>query len=361
MRRRQNPRGHLSARARRGRLGFDALSAPDLSVVMPVFNEATHLQTTIEALAVAVDRSGWSAELVVVDDGSTDGSGDIALHAADGRLPARVVRQLNSGRLAARRRGVKDVTAETVLLLDGRVRIEPDALHFVRRRVEAGERLWTSHVHVESDSALGSFWSLIAELAWRDYFDNPRTTSFGAEEFDRFPKGTTCFLGRRRLLLEAFDRFRSGYADEHNANDDTPVLRYLAAQEDIHVSPQFACRYTPRESLESFFRHSVHRGVVFLDGHGRPDSRYFPAAVAFYPVSAALVAVAFRRPVMLPAAAVACGLGATALGVRAGRSRREVRALALVTPVYAVGHALGMWKGLGLLLARRLATRGMRS
>src|SRR5262245_5814197 len=325
---------------------------------MPVFNEAAHLEATIDALVVAVERSGWRAELVVVDDGSTDASGDVALRAAEGRLPARVLRQVNSGRLAARRRGADDSNADLVLLLDGRVRIEPDALEFVRSRVEEGERVWTSHVHVDSESALGEFWSLIAELAWRDYFDDPRTTSFGVEEFDRFPKGTTCFLAPRALLLETFDAFTSGYADERHANDDTPVLRSLAARERIHVSPRFSCRYTPRESLASFFRHSVHRGVVFLDGHGRPDSRYFPVAVAFYPVSAALVAAGLRRPAVLPAAAVACGLAAATLGARAGRSSREIRALALVTPVYAAGHGLGMWKGFGLLLARKLGSAG---
>ncbi len=324
---------------------------------MPVFNEAAHLRATIDALAVAVERSGWSAELVLVDDGSTDGSADVALRAANGRLPTRVLRQPNSGRLGARRRGVGDARADLVLLLDGRVRIEPDALRFVRGRVEAGDRLWTSHVLVDSDSELGAFWSLIAELAWQDYFGDPRTTSFGIDAFDRYPKGTTCFLGRRDLLVDAFERFRSGYNDERHANDDTAVLRYLAAREDIHIGPHFACRYSPRESLASFFRHSIHRGVVFLDGHGRPDSRFFPAVVAFYPVSTGLLAVSLRRPAILPAVAAACGVGAAALGIRAGRSRREIRALALVTPVYAVGHALGMWKGLGLLIASKLSTR----
>jgi glycosyltransferase involved in cell wall biosynthesis len=329
------------------------LTSPDLAVVIPVRNEAAHLPTTIDALVVAVERSGITAELVLVDDGSTDGSGDVALRALGGRLPARVLRQPNRGRLAARRRGVQTADAELVLLLDARVRIEPDALRFARDRVAAGERLWTGHVYVESQSDLGEFWSLMAELAWRDYFADPRTTSFGVEDFDRFPKGTTCFLGPRALLLEAFDAFRSGYADERNANDDTPVLRFLAGKEDIHVSPHFACRYTPRESLRSFFRHAVHRGVVFLDGHGRRDSRFFVAAVGFYPLSATLLASAWRRPLLLPSAFVACGFGAALLGIRARRSRHELRVLALVTPMYATGHALGMWKGLGLRIAGR--------
>ena len=113
-------------------------------------------------------------------------------------------------------------------------------------------------------------------------------------------------------------------------------------------SPRFACRYTPRESLRSFFRHSIHRGIVFLDGHGHRDSRFFPVVVAFYPVSAALVVTSLRRPAVLPAAAAACGLAAAALGIKAQRSPREVRALALVTPLYATAHALGMWGGIWL-------------
>ena len=39
-------------------------------------------------------------------------------------------------------------------------------------------------------------------------------------------------------------------------------------------------------------------------------------------------------------------------GVRAGRSPREVRVLATVTPIYALGHGLGMWRGLAELLRR---------
>ena len=333
------------------------MSSPDLSVVMPVFNEAAHLPATIDALVLAIERSGFSAELVVVDDGSTDASGDVALEAVADRMEARVLRQPNSGRLAARRLGVGDARADLVLLLDGRVRLEPDALRFVRDRVAAGEVPWTGHVHVDSESPLGEFWALLAELAWREYFDDPRTTSFGVAEFDRFPKGAGCFLAPRELLVEAFDQFQSGYADARHANDDTPVLRYVAGRRDIHVSPHFACRYSPRDSLRSFVRHSVHRGVVFLDGHGRRDSRYFSVAAAFYPISSGLVLAGLRRPRFVPAAVVLCGFVAGAYGAHAGRSRREIRVLALVTPVYALGHGIGMWKGL-LTLARGRLTRG---
>jgi glycosyltransferase involved in cell wall biosynthesis len=320
-----------------------------LSIVMPVFNEARNLPHTVEALATAIGESGFDAELVLVDDGSSDGSAEIARSSADGRIELRIVTQPNRGRFEARRAGLAEASGEYVLFLDSRVQLAPGALGFVRSRLQS-EPVWNGHVYVEAENALGDFWRLLAELAWRDYFDNPRTTSFGLAEFDRFPKGTTCFLAPRELLEAAFARFRSHYTDVRLANDDTPILRAIAAEEPIHISPQFACVYAPRTTLRRFFRHAVHRGTVFLDGHATPESRWFPAVVAFFPLSAALALAALRRPALLPASLAACGLTAAAYGLRAGRSTRDVAVLATVTPVYAAGHGLGMWRGVYELL-----------
>ena len=322
---------------------------------MPVFNEEAHLARAIAALTTAIDGSGFDAELILVDDGSTDGSADIARSSADGRVALRVVAQPNRGRFEARRAGLEAATAKYVLFLDARVQLFPNALRFVRDRLSA-EPVWNGHVYVETDSILGDFWRLLAELAWRDYFDNPRTTSYGLTEFDRFPKGTTCFLAPRALLEPAFASFRPGYADIRLANDDTPILRYLAAQERIHISPEFACVYSPRTTAAGFLRHSVHRGVVFVDGHGTPASRFFPYVVAFFPVSALLAVAAIRRPLVAPAAVAASGIAAAAYGVQAGRSRRELATLALVTPLYALAHGAGMWRGLAELVRNRVKT-----
>ena len=47
-----------------------------VSVVLPVFNEAGHLQEEIDRIRKSLDESSYSYEIIVVDDGSTDGSGD---------------------------------------------------------------------------------------------------------------------------------------------------------------------------------------------------------------------------------------------------------------------------------------------
>jgi glycosyltransferase involved in cell wall biosynthesis len=315
-----------------------------LTVVMPVFNEASHLAGTIDALVAALDGSGFDAELVLVDDGSTDDSAGAARASAAGRLRLRIVSQANRGRFAARSAGLAAATGDFVLFLDARVQLARDALRFIRGRL-ADAPVWNGHVYVDADGALGDFWRLLAELAWRDYFDRPRTTSFGLDDFDRYPKGTTCFVAPRELLESAFAGFRSQYTNVRLANDDTPILRAVAARERIHLSPAFACTYSPRTNAASFFRHALHRGIVFLDGHGKPESRFFPVVVAFFPVSAGLAIAALKRPAVLPAALVGCGVAAAAYGVRARRPARDLRTLALVTPLYALGHAVGMWRG----------------
>jgi glycosyltransferase involved in cell wall biosynthesis len=329
-----------------------------LSVVMPVHDEGSHLPETIEALLAAVARSGFDRiDLVLVDDGSTDGSAAVVREAVGDGLPLTVVTQPNQGRFAARRAGLEAATGDSVLLLDGRVRLDPDALAFVRTRLEGGEHVWNGHVEVDVDwNPFGAFSNLLVELAWREYFADPRTTSYGVEEFDRYPKGTTCFLAPRSLLMDAVSAYSSGYADLRHANDDTPLIRWIATRERIHLSPRFRVGYRPRSTLSSFVRHSFHRGVVFLDGHGRRESRYFPAVVAFFPISATLALASSRRPLLAPSLAAACAAAAGVTAAAAGRSAFETASFAALMPVYAIAHGAGMWRGLGLAARARLAS-----
>ncbi len=48
----------------------------DVSIVLPVYNEKGHLRAEIDRIRAAMDRSEFSYEIIVIDDGSDDGSGD---------------------------------------------------------------------------------------------------------------------------------------------------------------------------------------------------------------------------------------------------------------------------------------------
>jgi dolichyl-phosphate beta-glucosyltransferase len=51
--------------------------SPELSIVIPAYNEAARLGPALEAIRAHVAQSGLQTELIVIDDGSTDGTGDL--------------------------------------------------------------------------------------------------------------------------------------------------------------------------------------------------------------------------------------------------------------------------------------------
>jgi glycosyltransferase involved in cell wall biosynthesis len=327
---------------------------PTLTVVIPVYNERQQIIHTVRAISDDLRGSGFvDPQIIVVDDGSTDGTAEAlaSLHVPYLELIA----QPNEGRLGARRTGLAAARGDYVLFLDSRVQLLAGSLDFVADQVAAGQAVWNGHVHIETaGNPYGHFWNVLTELAFAAYFGRPTTTSFGAAEFDAFPKGTTCFLAPTALMRHSFGGFRTRYSDERHANDDTPILRWLAARSPINISPSFACRYRPRRSFRSFWRHAIHRGVVFVDGHCRRESRFFLAVLAFYPSSLLAAGLALRRPKTFAVLAAGGSAAAGLLAIAKRRRPAEAVSFAALVPVYALAHGLGMWQGLAMLASRSL-------
>ncbi|MCV0333167.1 MULTISPECIES: glycosyltransferase [unclassified Microbacterium] len=241
-----------------------------VSVVIPSYNSARWLPSTLDALAVAVRQADAGVEVIVVDDGSDDGSGGVVERlAADFPGDLVVVRQENSGRFLARWAGIERARGEHILLLDSRVIIAPGALSYLLSAVAADPKPagWNAHVHTDPASPLvGRFWEVPTFVFWGRYLRDPRPYDLTPATFDSAPKGTGAFLARKEVLVAAFTQaWPEG--DAKLISDDTKILRWIAQNGGIRLDPGFSATYRPRTTVGGFVRHSFDRGTLFVDSY----------------------------------------------------------------------------------------------
>jgi glycosyltransferase involved in cell wall biosynthesis len=97
--------------------------SPSFSVIVPTYQRREMVCEAVRALC-GLSYDG-PIEIIVVVDGSTDGSAD-ALAKVDCALPLRVIEEENRGQGAARNRGAAEATGEILLFLDDDMICEPD-------------------------------------------------------------------------------------------------------------------------------------------------------------------------------------------------------------------------------------------
>jgi len=101
----------------------------ELSVVIPAYNEEESLHACVEELAGVMGGIGRPYEIVVVDDGSTDGTFSV-LRAAKQRVPALVALRLEQrcGQTAAFDAGFKAARGQVVITLDADLQNDPGGI-----------------------------------------------------------------------------------------------------------------------------------------------------------------------------------------------------------------------------------------
>ncbi|MBO7328446.1 MAG: glycosyltransferase [Lentisphaeria bacterium] len=104
----------------------------NISVIVPVFNTAKYLKQCLDSLCA---QSVPGIEFILVDDGSTDGSGSILKEYADNDSRFKLITQENRGFAGARNRGIEEASGEFIGFVDSDDWIEPDMF----------QKLWEIH------------------------------------------------------------------------------------------------------------------------------------------------------------------------------------------------------------------------
>jgi cellulose synthase/poly-beta-1,6-N-acetylglucosamine synthase-like glycosyltransferase/peptidoglycan/xylan/chitin deacetylase (PgdA/CDA1 family) len=119
-------RRHYRQRNKR-RFSWGPTVTRPVTVIVPAYNEKECIANTLESLA----KSTHPIEIIIVDDGSSDGTSEISREAARalGMTNVRVIRQENAGKPAALNNGVRNASYDIVIMMDGDTVFEPDAVH----------------------------------------------------------------------------------------------------------------------------------------------------------------------------------------------------------------------------------------
>ena len=108
----------------------------DLTIIVPLFNEAESLPELVRWINRTLDGRGWEYEIIMVDDGSTDGSWKVVreLAEADGRIHGIRFRR-NYGKSAALYHGFKAAGGNVVVTMDADLQDSPEEIPEMYRMV----------------------------------------------------------------------------------------------------------------------------------------------------------------------------------------------------------------------------------
>jgi glycosyltransferase involved in cell wall biosynthesis len=115
------------------------MDSPEISIVIPVFNEADNIVLLYESLRCSMQGTHYTWEVIFVDDGSGDGTSDILerLHRQDERVC--VVRfRRNFGQTAAMAAGLDHAHGEIIVTLDGDLQNDPADIPQLIGKLEEG-------------------------------------------------------------------------------------------------------------------------------------------------------------------------------------------------------------------------------
>jgi len=227
---------------------------PFLSVVIPTYNRCESLRVTLEALK-RQDAVAGDFEVIVVSDGSTDGTDALLAQWAAEPLPfqLRPFSQPNAGPARARNRGVKEASGEVIVFIDDDVEPRPECLEAHARRHRHEEKLvligpMSPDPALDGQEAVWIAWEHAMLLKQYESWAN----GLWAEEACGPNNFYTGNASVRRNLVLAVGGFDEGFARQEDVELATRIERSCGAFFRFDSTP--AALHRPVRTFESWLR-----------------------------------------------------------------------------------------------------------
>jgi len=113
--------------------------SPEISIIVPVYNEAPNLQTLVEDTLEVMRATGRLFELILIDDGSTDNTHELLRTIKSNTIELRVIfLRRNFGQSAAMTAGFDHARGHIVVTMDGDLQNDPRNIPLLISKLEEG-------------------------------------------------------------------------------------------------------------------------------------------------------------------------------------------------------------------------------
>ena len=110
-----------------------------VSIIVPLYNEHENVELCYRALTEVMEKTAWKYEIVMVDDGSTDGTTQRLAEIADRDPRVKVIEfRRNFGQTAAMQAGLDYAEGECIVTLDGDLQNEPADIPMMVEKLNEG-------------------------------------------------------------------------------------------------------------------------------------------------------------------------------------------------------------------------------
>ena len=216
---------------------------PFISIIVPLYNKEFCIKNTIESI---LNQSYTNLELIIINDGSTDCSLQIASSISDNRI--RIINKPNEGVSATRNRGIKEAKGDYILFLDADDYLYPDGIQTLigLKHKYPDAQIYTGNFETQKTNSLHK----MCKLQQEGYINEP----FKLKWYKTWDMRLGSFIMKKKCFETV-----PGFHPIMTIGEDTYFTDALLGNFKIAYSPAVIMKYNRNNSSLSFKKYPIEK------------------------------------------------------------------------------------------------------